>query len=95
MKMSYKDLTWVVKYLSNKWLKIKGNEKENEEKKKKKKTKCKKRPEKIGLIRISPFPSLTQVKTHTLILALFSVKIVSGTPSCSLSSMAVAPNSLE
>lgn len=31
MKMSYKDLTWVVKYLSNKWLKIKGNEKENEE----------------------------------------------------------------
>lgn len=29
--MSSKDLTWVIRYLSNKWLRKKGSEKEKEE----------------------------------------------------------------
>lgn len=49
----------------------------------------------IGQARSSPLPCLSPVKTQILILALFRVIIVSGTPSCSLSSMAVAPNSFE
>lgn len=39
-----------------------------------------------------PLPCLSPVRTHILILALFRVTIVSGTPLWSLSSMAVAPS---
>lgn len=31
VKVSSNDLTWVIRYLSNKWLRKKGNEKEKEE----------------------------------------------------------------
>lgn len=31
VKVSSKDLTWVIRYLSNKWLRKKGSEKEKEE----------------------------------------------------------------
>ena len=31
VKVFSKDLTWVIRYLSNKWLRKKGNEKEKEE----------------------------------------------------------------
>lgn len=43
---------------------------------------------------VAPLPCLSPVRTHILMLALPRVSMVCGTPSCSLSSIAVAPKSL-